>query len=107
MFVARFIGSPTMNIVKGESAGKRGADTIGIRPEHTDISTTAGEWPGRVRLAEHLGSETFVYVDTDNVGDFTIRADGEAPLHAGDRVFLTPREPRLHKFNAAGQRIAA
>ena len=106
LFVARFIGSPTMNIVTGEAARKRGAETIGIRPEHTEISTTEGEWPGAVRLAEHLGSETFVYVDTDQAGAFTIRVDGEAPLHAGDRVFLTPRETRLHKFDVAGRRIA-
>jgi multiple sugar transport system ATP-binding protein len=107
LFVAKFIGSPTMNIVKGESATRRGADAIGIRPEHTEISTTAGEWPGKVRVAEHLGSETFVYVEVEGVGPFTVRVDGEAPLHAGDRVFLSPREPRLHRFNAAGQRIAA
>ncbi len=107
LFVARFIGSPTMNIVKGPSAAKRGADTIGIRPEHTEVSSTAGEWPGTVRVAEHLGSETFVYVEADGLGQFTVRVDGEAPVHAGDRVFLSPREPRLHKFNAAGQRIAA
>ncbi len=68
LFVAKFIGSPTMNTVTGASAAKRGADTIGIRPEHIDISTTEGEWPGKVRLAEHLGSETFVYVDVDGVG---------------------------------------
>jgi multiple sugar transport system ATP-binding protein len=107
LFVARFIGSPTMNIVKGPSAAKRGADAIGIRPEHTDISTTAGEWPGTVRVAEHLGSETFVYVEAPGLDPFTVRVDGEAPLHAGDQVYLTPREPRLHRFNAAGQRIAA
>jgi multiple sugar transport system ATP-binding protein len=106
LFVARFIGSPTMNIVTGPLAARRGAHTVGIRPEHTDISTSAGEWPGTVRLAEHLGSETFVYVDVDGIGPFTIRAEGEAPLHAGDRVFLTPREARIHKFDATGQRIA-
>ena len=107
LFVAKFIGSPTMNIVKGPSADKRGADCVGVRPEHTDISTTAGEWPGTVRIAEHLGSETFVYVDVDGIGPFTVRVDGEAPLHASDRVFLTPRDSRLHRFNAAGARIAA
>ena len=106
LFVARFIGSPTMNVVTGASAAKRGADTIGIRPEHTEISTTAGEWPGKVRVAEHLGSETFVYVDVEGQGQFTVRTEGEAPLHADDRVYLTPREPRLHRFNAVGQRIA-
>src|ERR1700761_1354562 len=103
LFVARFIGSPTMNILKGAPAAKRNAETVGIRPEHIDISTTEGEWPGKVRLAEHLGSETFVYVDLDSGENFTIRTEGEAALHAGDRVFLTPREPRLHKFNATGQ----
>ena len=107
LFVARFIGSPTMNLITGPGAAKRGAQTIGIRPEHTEISTTAGEFPGTVRLAEHLGSETFVYVDVDGIGPFTIRVDGEAPLHPDERVFLTPREPRIHKFDAAGLRIAA
>ena len=65
LFVAGFIGSPTMNIVDGAPAAKRGATTIGIRPEHIDISTSEGEWPAKVRLAEHLGSDTFVYVDVD------------------------------------------
>jgi len=31
LFVARFIGSPTMNTLTGPSAAKRGAATIGIR----------------------------------------------------------------------------
>jgi multiple sugar transport system ATP-binding protein len=37
LFVASFIGSPTMNLIKGAPAAKRGAETMGIRPEHTDI----------------------------------------------------------------------
>ena len=48
LFVARFIGSPTMNLVTGPSAAKRGATTLGVRPEHVDLSTTAGEWLARV-----------------------------------------------------------
>src|SRR5580704_6336375 len=44
LFVAGFIGSPKMNIATGPSAAKRGATTIGIRPEHIDVSTTSGEW---------------------------------------------------------------
>ena len=63
LFVAGFIGSPTMNLIKGAPAAKRGAETIGIRPEHADVSTTAGEWPAKVRLAEHLGSDTFVHAE--------------------------------------------
>ncbi len=105
LFVARFIGSPTMNLATGESAQRRNAETIGIRPEHIDVSTTAGEWPGKVRLAEHLGSDTFVYVET-SVGQMTVRSEGEAPLRPGETVFLTPQEKHVHRFDKGGRRIA-
>ena len=104
LFVARFIGSPTMNTVTGASAAKRGATTIGIRPEHVDLSTTSGEWKGLVRIAEHLGSDTFLYIDGD-AGRLTVRRTGEAPIHAGQTVYVTPQEARIHKFGADGRRI--
>ena len=107
LFVAKFIGSPTMNTVTGPSAAKRGAETIGVRPEHVDLSTTAGEWPAKVRLTEHLGSDTFVYVEADNIGQMTVRLSGEASTAPGQRVFVTPQEPRVHRFDAQGQRIGA
>jgi multiple sugar transport system ATP-binding protein len=107
LFVARFIGSPTMNVVTGPLAAKRGAETIGVRPEHVDLSTTAGEWPATVRIAEHLGSDTFIYVDADNIGPMTIRLEGEAPNEPGQRVFITPQEPRIHRFDKEGIRIGA
>ena len=106
LFVAKFIGSPTMNTLTGPSAQKRNAVTIGVRPEHIGLSTTAGEWKGRVRAAEHLGSDTFVYADVEGSGPMTVRQEGEAPLKAGDTVFLTPQESRLHRFDARGQRVA-
>ena len=46
LFVARFIGSPTMNIVTGASAAKRGATTIGIRPEHMEHFDHGGRMAG-------------------------------------------------------------
>ncbi len=105
LFVAGFIGSPTMNMIRGPSAEKRGAATIGIRPEHADISTTAGEWPATVRLAEHLGSDTFVHVEAGGIGPMTLRLEGEAPLKPDQRIFVTPREAHLHKFDKDGRRI--
>jgi len=105
LFVARFIGSPTMNIVEGEPATKRGAVSIGVRPEHLESSTSQGEWKTRVRLAEHLGSDTFIYVDGDKLGHLTVRVDGEAAVKPGDAVYLTPREDRVHKFNKDGRRV--
>jgi multiple sugar transport system ATP-binding protein len=39
LFVAKFIGSPMMNILTGPEAEKQNATSIGIRPEHLSIST--------------------------------------------------------------------
>jgi multiple sugar transport system ATP-binding protein len=107
LFVARFIGSPTMNLATGPSAAKRGAATIGIRPEHVDLSATSGEWPAKVRLAEHLGSDTFVHVEADGIGPMTARLSGEAANEPGQRVFVTPQEARIHRFDKDGRRIEA
>jgi len=105
LFVAGFIGSPTMNMIGGAPAAKRGATTIGIRPEHVDVSTTAGEWPAKVRVAEHLGSDTFIHADADGIGPLTARLSGEAPHAPGGRIFVTPREEHLHRFDRDGRRI--
>jgi multiple sugar transport system ATP-binding protein len=103
LFVAAFIGSPKMNLIEGAPADKYGAKTIGIRPEHMQISTTAGEWKATVGVAEHLGSDTFLHVQADGVGPLTVRADGELPVHHGDTIYLTPDQAKLHRFGADGK----
>ncbi len=103
LFVAGFIGSPKMNFISGESARTHGAETIGIRPEHLTLSTEAGLWSGTVGVSEHLGSDTFVYVTVDGVGTLTARAGGEFPVHHGDRVWLSPQDECLHRFNENGE----
>ena len=107
LFVAGFIGSPTMNLISGAEAGRHGAETIGIRPEHLRVSGTEGEWAGTVGVSEHLGSDTFLHVhDTGLAETITARADGEVALKHGDRVHLTPDPARLHRFDASGARMA-
>ncbi|NYZ15565.1 ABC transporter ATP-binding protein [Azospirillum sp. RWY-5-1] len=105
-FVAGFIGSPRMNFIDGTAAGEDGAATIGVRPEHLALSTTGGRWCGTVTVSEHLGSDTFVYVQADGVGTLVARAGGEFPVHHGDRVWLTPQPGKLHRFDAEGMAIA-
>jgi multiple sugar transport system ATP-binding protein len=107
LFVAGFIGSPRMNLLNGEIAKKLGAATIGIRPEHIAASRDRGEWQGVVRVAEHLGSDTFLHIDSDAVGRITARAPGELALAAGDTVGLTPRPDRIHRFDAEGKALHA
>jgi len=106
VFVAGFIGSPKMNLLQGEEAQKRGAHTMGIRPEHIAASPTTGTWQGTVGLSEHLGSDTFFHVAMPGLTEpLTVRADGEVSLHHGDTIFLTPDETRIHRFDSAGNRM--
>nr|WP_295466122.1 ABC transporter ATP-binding protein [Mesorhizobium sp.] len=104
LFVAGFIGSPKMNLVTGTAAAKHNATTIGIRPEHLRVSTTAGEWKATVGVAEHLGSDTFLHVNSE-VGPLTVRADGEISVTHGDEIWLTPDAAKLHRFDTDGKAI--
>ena len=105
LFVAGFIGSPKMNLFGGPEAAKHNAETIGIRPEHMKISKTAGAWPAKIRLAEHLGADTFLHVDAGQNGMMTVRAEGEYEVKPGDQIFLTPETSRIHRFDKAGRAI--
>ncbi|MGZ3218076.1 ABC transporter ATP-binding protein [Paracoccus sp. T5] len=107
LFVAGFIGSPRMNLLTGAPAAEFDATTIGIRPEHVGVSATEGTWKGRVGVSEHLGSDTFFYVeDTGLAETITVRAGGDIDLHHGDTVWLTPDPDRIHRFDENGDRIA-
>ncbi|MEM7213749.1 MAG: ABC transporter ATP-binding protein [Pseudomonadota bacterium] len=101
-FVAGFIGSPKMNFIEGPEAEKFDAAAIGIRPEHLSLSTAEGTWRGKVNVAEHLGSDTFLYVTVEQIGQVTARVDGEFGAGHGDTVYLTPAAEKLHRFNREG-----
>jgi len=105
IFVAGFIGSPKMNFMDGQNATRYDAQSIGIRPEHLDVSTESGDWKGSVGVAEHLGSDTFFHV---HVGDETItaRISGEFAVRHGDTVFLTPQDGAVHRFDSDGTTLS-
>ena len=105
VFVAGFIGSPKMNLLSGAVAEAKGVATIGIRPEHVQISKDSGDWQGRVTVAEHLGSDTFLHVNSDH-GSMTVRVSGEMNVGHGDSIWMTPDQAHLHRFGADGLRIA-
>jgi len=105
-FVAGFIGSPKMNLIDGPEAEKHAVATIGIRPEHIDISADTGMWQGTVGVSEHLGSDTFFHVQCNASREpLTVRATGEMALDYGAEIHLTPRLEHIHKFDAKGLRI--
>jgi multiple sugar transport system ATP-binding protein len=102
LFVAGFIGSPKMNLITGDAARQLGAPTIGVRPEHLRIERGGAGWPGTVTVAEHLGSDTFLYVDAGPIGTLTARGIGELGLTAGDPVRLSPDPGRVYRFDDRG-----
>jgi multiple sugar transport system ATP-binding protein len=104
LFVAGFIGSPKMNFMTGAIAAEHGATTIGVRPEHIDIAPGAPH-QGRVSLLEHLGSDTFLYVEAGPLGQILVRASGESGVSVGDTVHFGFEARRLHRFDANGKAI--
>ncbi|MFZ5678108.1 MAG: ABC transporter ATP-binding protein [Pseudomonadota bacterium] len=104
LFVAGFIGSPKMNFISGETAAPHGAHTIGVRPEHIALSRQSGAWEGTIALAEHLGADTFLHIDTQ-AGRLTVRAAGEYDQGPGARIWLTPEKGRIHRFDQNGRTI--
>ncbi|MEM9855204.1 MAG: ABC transporter ATP-binding protein [Pseudomonadota bacterium] len=107
LFVAGFIGSPKMNFIEGQEAAKHGAHTIGIRPEHIDVTAKGGTWTGKVGVAEHLGSDTFFHIHETGLAEtLTVRAVGDVALRHGDTIHLNPRLEELHRFDEGGARLA-
>ena len=106
LFVAGFIGSPKMNLIGGPEAARHGAVTMGLRPEHIDLSTSDGTRRGTVGISEHLGSDTFLRVQVEGLGMITVRTGGDSGLRHGDAVFLTPQPGRMHRFDADGKAMA-
>jgi sn-glycerol 3-phosphate transport system ATP-binding protein len=105
-FVASFIGSPPMNLLKNPPGGRDGA-ILGIRPEHIDVGdASAGGWPVRVETVELLGAERLIYGRV-NDEQIIVRVEEGGLSPAPDSVIhAKPRSDRLHWFDAtSGKRI--
>jgi sn-glycerol 3-phosphate transport system ATP-binding protein len=106
-FVASFIGSPPMNLLKSAPDSKNGVIT-GIRPEHLDI--TPDGWALQVEAVEMLGAERLVYgrwahSATDELVIIRTEESHTVPV-LGATIHVTPRPHRIHHFDAAtGKRI--
>ncbi len=105
-FVASFIGSPPMNLLR-TAPGHREGELLGIRPEHLDVTAGQG-WATTVETVELLGAERLVYARLNGEA-LIVRIDESQPAPAvGDTLHLTPRPDRLHRFDAqTGLRLAS
>ena len=108
-FVASFMGSPPMNLLKNAPNAAAGTIT-GVRPEHLDVTPTG--WALQVEAVEMLGAERLVYGRwTHGAGDelVIVRAEeGHAVPVLGNTIHVTPRAGKMHRFDATtGKRRVA
>ena len=110
-FVASFMGSPPMNLLRDAPGGKAGT-VLGIRPEHLLITPQASptSWSLRVEAVEMLGAERLVYGRLQHATAeemVIIRTDeGHAVPGLGATIHATPQADRLHWFDAiTGKRL--
>jgi multiple sugar transport system ATP-binding protein len=118
IFVAQFIGAPSMNLLAGRAAGGRvrldlgaeiairaraeGPVRLGIRPE--DLRPAAADSAplrGRVTVAEPLGPGTLLHVDLGQGVEVIATGPGRNAAVPGETVGLMPDPAALHLFDAA------
>jgi ABC-type sugar transport system ATPase subunit len=120
LFVAKFIGSPPMNLFDGraDEGGIRfgeirlpmegqvpAAITVGVRPEHVLLNTGEGPFTtGTVEGTENLGHEKLWFFATE-IGRIVARTPDTGNFRLGEAVNLRFPAERLHLFDlATGER---
>ena len=121
MYVAGFIGSPTMNFipvtVQGTTVKASGLElelprapgvekgTLGIRPEALTERPKEGHagLDLKVEVVEILGSDQFLY-GTVGADAITARVDPNLKVEPGDRVRLGVDTRRLHLFDVESEK---
>ena len=119
LFVAEFIGSPSMNLIKGEVVSENGALGVkaatvtlplpsgatltpgqkvvyGIRPEHWTPGQSG--LPAKVSVIEPTGPEIHIYADLGEQEVCAITSE-RLTLNVGETVHLAPRLDRIHVYD--------
>jgi multiple sugar transport system ATP-binding protein len=127
LYVARFIGAPSINVIEGvidhtnsvvgvKTKGGALAEVLNMqeaglgvhmafRPEHVRLGDT-GALSGKVTVVENLGHETYVFVDTSD-GVICTLVDRHLRPRVGDVVGLSIPAPHIHLFHGTtGQRLS-
>jgi alpha-glucoside transport system ATP-binding protein len=130
LFVARFIGSPAMNIIPSTITATGAQTTVkltggksvtldiptdssqngkiasfGVRPEDLQVST--GDdflFEGTISIVEALGEVTLLYIEgLVDKEPIIAKIPGILPVHRGDKVRFTADKAKLHLFNDEGR----
>ena len=105
-FVAGFIGSPRMNFVPAAQmpGAKAGAQTVGIRPEHAQLSSD-GPLQLLVSQVEQLGSTSILHGKVVADAPFELILSGQTEIKRGDTVRVSAPAEQLHYFDQNGLRL--
>ena len=123
LFVAEFIGSPSMNLLKGEVTaegvrlqdgtllplpkahkGRLGQKVVyGIRPEH--LALGAGT-PATVNVVEPTGPEMHIYAEMGGQEVCAITPE-RLSLAREEKIHLSPRLDKVHLFDAESGKALA
>jgi ABC-type sugar transport system ATPase subunit len=106
-FVATFLGSPPMNLLKPvEGAGNGTRVTLGVRPEDVDLqaSPADGRDEARVSVVEPMGSETLVTLDY-RAQRLVARVPADRVFEPGQRAFVRFAQERTLRFDESGARV--
>ena len=131
LFVARFIGSPTMNtmpaaiVATDDGSAIRldgrtlplagaampqlpaGEAVFGIRPEDLAACSRDEAWfSGELAVAERLGSQTYGYVETGQARMLTVEFPRNSTISVGQQIHVRPNIDAIHLFDpASGRRL--
>ncbi|MBB2818832.1 UNVERIFIED_ORG: alpha-glucoside transport system ATP-binding protein [Rhizobium esperanzae] len=129
LFVAKFIGSPAMNIIPATVSGTGSQTTVtltggmsvtldvatdasetgkqasfGVRPEDLRIADGADYlFEGEVSIVEALGEVTLLYIEGLVPGEpIVVKLPGIYDVHKGQRMRFAADRQKLHLFDASG-----
>jgi len=111
LFVARFIGTPEMNVVDARAAAAcrlcgplpPRVATVGVRAEDLRLHPGGGV-AAQVDVVEHLGPEALVHLRVDMIA-LVARVEAQGVPRPGERVTVAVDAARLHCFDGDGTRV--
>ncbi len=130
LFVARFIGSPSMNTLAATVVKKHTVDLgagvvatvtlptsvkvgdtihVGCRPEHCSLSSKGQPFKtlaGQIDIIERLGETGYAHVHLATGQTIVVEVRGEPLVGEGREVHVAFSPKHIHLFDNAGQRIA-
>ncbi|NHT75766.1 carbohydrate ABC transporter ATP-binding protein (CUT1 family) [Rhizobium sp. PP-F2F-G38] len=128
-FVAGFIGSPRMNLLKAKRVGPESLEladamlaapfptasgdheedvTFGIRPEHLTVGheiVDGRSLTATIDFSEYLGGTQYLYCQLADRQTVTVEYRSPDTVKPGDRIVLSWSPDAIRLFNAAGLRL--